>query len=300
MMPGNWWVLRVLVTSALVVQGCASGPHHPPLPADLSEEPVRACDVEKHVRAKCSQLERMELTSAKRGRLNVSVENCGSGGGAVFVSFPPIVPNAPVHSMVVEFGDTRGNGPRVPFRLDPVAMEWPCVEHCEHEELVAKVPVLDPCDANAQLEGRTFVLPAVTATSCLGAALKNEAQKLDFCREPLARGATIYRIATRSAWSALWQETRLELREGESFAEVTIRKENGPVVRGVVEAAVWEERLGAIWGMPSEVREDCYEQGLETATALREGAWRVVVRRCASVVDLRDLTLTTSRMGAEP
>jgi hypothetical protein len=143
-------------------------------------------------------------------------------------------------------------------------------------------------------------LPATTATSCSGAALRNGARKVDFCREPLAPGATIYRIATRAAWSDEWREVRFELREGESFAEVAIQKEDGRVQRGVVEAAAWEDRLGAVWGLPSEEGESCYEEGLETATAFREGAWRVVVRRCTSVVDLHDLTLTTSQMGAAP
>jgi hypothetical protein len=298
-MRRDGWAVRGLVPMALAASGCVSRPNHPPLPVDLSEEPVSPCDVAQRARATCTQLEQTELKSSKRGLLNIRIEDCRSAGGTRFVSWPPAAPDAPVHSMAVEFRAPRGNGPLVPIRLDPIAMQWPCVEHCEQETLVAQVPVLDPCDAQARLERRSLTLPEMTATSCRGAALRSGAPA-DFCREPVARGATIYRIATRAAFADLWEEVRIELREGESFADVAIRKEQGPVERGVVEAPVWEERLGAVWGMPLEENESCYEEGFERVTAVREGAWRVVVRRCSSVIDLHDLVLTTSRMGAAP
>lgn len=285
---------------ALATLGCARPPHNLPLSVDPAGQPLLSqCGWATRSKAICSQLERLKLTSPERGPVDFRIVDCKSEIGTAFVGWRSGDAVAATDVMAVTFRYPRGSEPLVPIRLDPVAMEWPCVEHCEHVELETEVPVVDQCEGTARLELRTLTLPAVSATSCLGAALRSGARH-DFCREPVVRGATIYRIATRSPRFDTWREVRMEVGAGELFARVTIHSGVGAVRHGVVEVAPWEERLAAVWELPSEVRESCSEEGLDTVTAVRDGAWRVVVRRCTSVIDLRDLVLTTSRMGAVP
>lgn len=136
------------------------------------------------------------------------------------------------------------------------------------------------CRANLRRE-IVVALPEITQASCVGES-RATAGTPAWCKAAL-EGDSAYWVREFDPFShVLRRSLSVQLSAGRALVNLdgrSVELGDAPL------RALFEP----VWSMPSEAVESCRDGALSVVEAKREGAWKVVLRHCHYVVDIRQL-----------